>query len=238
MHARLEKNISKKSFTSLLLPWGGGLCIFCLLSVGLAWWAGFFSTGTDPRVQEILALQQEAQNQFLSQGGPSNVSEAVAAITTMGTIFQKSRNLPPSLRGEVAKRSGSMFQSMMRAQINAYFDAPPKQRLKELDRQIKQEEMMMTAFKTASAIGGFFKNEKGSNNSSAQSNADNNTPRNGDGGKPTGPPSNRSPDGKNDWLKRIIDRTTPEERARYVEHRRAKEVRRVELGLSASPWGK
>ena len=62
----------------------------------------------------------------------------------MGTIFQKSRALPDSLRGEVAKSSGSMFQSVMRAQINAYFDAPPEQRLKELDRQIKQEEMMMT----------------------------------------------------------------------------------------------
>ncbi len=238
MHAHLEKNSTKKNLKSLLIPWGGGICIACLLSAGIAWWAGWISTGTDPRVQEILVLQKEAQDKFLSQGGPRNVSEAVEAITTMGTIFQKSRALPDSLRGEVAKSSGSMFQSVMRAQINAYFDAPPEQRLKELDRQIKQEEMMMTAFKTASAIGGFFKSDKGSSNSSAQTNASKKTPQNGGPGKQAGPPSSRSKDGRNDWLKRIIDKTTPEERARFVEYRRAKEVRRVELGLSASPWGK
>jgi hypothetical protein len=39
-------------------------------------------------------------------------------------------------------------------------------------------------------------------------------------------------------MKRILDSTTPEQRARYVEYRRAKEVRRVELGLPASPWSR
>jgi hypothetical protein len=44
--------------------------------------------------------------------------------------------------------------------------------------------------------------------------------------------ANRSQDERNEWFKnRILDRTSPEQRARYVEYRRAATERREELGL-------
>jgi hypothetical protein len=52
-------------------------------------------------------------------------------------------------------------------------------------------------------------------------------------GGPGGPPGgrSRSEEDRNAWRKNMIDRTTPEERARYTEYRRAMEKRREERGL-------
>ena len=55
------------------------------------------------------------------------------------------------------------------------------------------------------------------------------------GGGGGGPPSGGSPDDRNRWRKNMIDRTTPEQRARYSEYRRAMEERRTERGLP-SGW--
>jgi hypothetical protein len=116
-----------------------------LLGIGglvflVAWLTGWIRFTTDPRVQEILNLQNAAQEKFMANGGPRSVAEATEAIATIGVIRQKVESLPEPLREQVARNSGSMFRSMMRAQINAYFDAPPEKRKEELDRQIKQED--------------------------------------------------------------------------------------------------
>ena len=117
----------------------------------------------------------------------------------------------------------------MRQRIDAYFKLPPAQRQAELDRQIKQEEMMRKAFETASSVAGFFGGgPPGGGQGSGQA---------GGGGPPGGgPPQAPSQDRSNKWRKEIIDSTTPEQRARYVEYRRAMDQRRKELGMpSAGP---
>jgi hypothetical protein len=48
----------------------------------------------------------------------------------------------------------------------------------------------------------------------------------------------RTDESRSNWRKRIIDRTTPEQRARYVEYRRAVEQRRGERGLPSWPGGR
>ena len=206
-----------------------------LLAFLAAWLLGWFRFTTDPRVQEILQLQEEARQKFMANGGPQTVAEATEAVAAMGAIRQKMESLPEPLQEQVRRGGGSMFRSMMRAQINAYFDAPPEKRKEELDRQIKQEEMMRKAFQAASTVGGFF-GGGGPGGGSTQSAGEN--ARGGQGGdQPAG--QSQSPDERrNVWMKRILDSTTPEQRARYVEYRRAKEVRRVELGLPASPWSR
>ncbi|MFM8378395.1 MAG: hypothetical protein ACKOB1_03610, partial [Planctomycetia bacterium] len=93
----------------------------------------------------------------------------------------------------------------------------------ELDRQIRQEEMMRNAFEAASKVAGFF---GGGGNGGGD--------RGGQGGgQGGGPPRGATQEGVNKWRKQIIDSTTPEQRARYVEYRRAMDQRRKELGMPA-----
>lgn len=222
--------------------WSLAIWVGLLLGIGglvflVAWLTGWIRFTTDPHVQEILNLQNAAQEKFMANGGPRTVAEATEAIATIGVIRQKVESLPEPLREQVARNSGSMFRSMMRAQINAYFDAPPEKRKEELDRQIKQEEMMRKAFQAASTVSGFF----GGGSPGPGGGASQSTDGGSQGGQQNAQQAQQSanPDQRRDvWMKRILDSTSPEERARYVEHRRAKEVRRVELGLPASPWSR
>ena len=55
----------------------------------------------------------------------------------------------------------------------------------------------------------------------------------GQGGGGGGPPRGGSEEDRNRWRKNMIDSTSPEERARYVEYRRAMEARREQLGTSS-----
>jgi hypothetical protein len=216
--------------------WAGLILGIGLLAFLAAWLLGWFRFTTDPRVQEILQLQEEARQKFMANGGPQTVAEATEAVAAMAAIRQKMESLPEPLQEQVRRSGGSMFRSMMRAQINAYFDAPPEKRKQELDRQIKQEEMMRKAFQAASAVGRFFGGGSRSTGSGAP--APGGTAQGGQGGSPPADQTQNPADRRNVWIKRILDSTTPEQRARYVEYRRAKEVRRVELGLPASPWSR
>jgi hypothetical protein len=115
-----------------------------------------------------------------------------------------------------------MFRSARRARIDTYFNAPPAQRDAVLDRQIDEMEVMRKAFEAAekvtAALGG------GSTAAAAP--------------PPGGPPRSTNEDERNKFRKGIIDRTSPAERARYVEYWRAVAERREKRGMPPSPWGR
>jgi hypothetical protein len=189
-----------------------------------AWLAGGISFGTDPRVQEILALQEQASQKFAGNGGPSNLAEATAAFTSMMEIRQKTEALPPHLKPQVEQAAGDAFRNMFQARIDRYFSMPPEQRQAELDRQIDQQEMFRKAMEAgrtvATALGGG--QNTGGGNATNQ---------------PGGPPgAGRSEEERNQWRKtRILDRTSPQERARFTEYIRALDARREQRGLT-SGW--
>jgi len=193
------------------------------VAVLVAWLGGWLGSTPDPRVTEILAMQEEARTKYGADGGPKTLVEATAAVAAMSTIRQKVEALPERLRPQVEQAGGSMMRDMFRNRIDAYFAAPPAQRRAELDRQIDQEEIMRKAFEAGSAVV----NAVGGGQRSGSG---------GSGGSGGGPPSSGNQDDRNRWRKNIIDSTTPEERARYTEYRRAVEERREERGLpSGSP---
>jgi len=223
--ARSGRDADKRG--SAVRFWLAALAALAVLGFLVAWLGGWIRFTTDPRVTEILAMQEEARTKFGANGGPTTLVEATAAVAAMSTIRQKVDALPEHLRPQVERAGGSMMRDMFRGRINAYFAAPPAQRQALLDRQIDQEEMMDKAFKMGSAVmnavGG--RPREGGSTSSG-----------GGGGRGGGPPSGGGPDDRNRWRKtNIIDRTTPEERARYSEYRRATEERRKERGLP-SGW--
>lgn len=208
----------------------GGLAILVLLA---AWLVGWIRFTTDPRVAEILALQDQARARFGqlggggSGGGPLTLADATAAATTMMEIRQKTEALPEHLRERVERNGSTMFQSAFRARIDRYFALPPEQRMAEIDRQIDEEETWRKAFEAGQAVmravGG---------GQQAQPGGQSATPP-GQGNAGQGNPSwgSRSEEERNRWRKNMVDRTTPEERARYTEWRRARDARREQRGL-------
>ena len=218
-------------------PWAKWLAVIGLIALVaflIAWLGGWIRFTTDPRVVEIQTLQNEARQKFAVAGGPSTLAEATDAVTMMATIRQKTEALPPHLRPQAERSGSSVFRSAMRQRIDAYFTLPPAQRQAELDRQIKQEEMMRKAFETAGKVAGFFGGGPPGGGQATGSNAPGGPGGSGPpgGGPPGGgPPQNASQDSSNKWRKGIIDSTTPEQRARYVEYRRAMDQRRKELGM-------
>ncbi|MEI7780504.1 MAG: hypothetical protein WCJ18_01090 [Planctomycetota bacterium] len=206
-----------------LLRWGGILVALALLAFLFAWFMGWIRFTTDPRVVEIRKLQEEARQKFVATGGPNTLVEATEAAVAMTQIRQKVESLPKDLRPQVERSGGSMFRTAMRARIDGYFALPPEKRQAELDRQIKQEEMMRKAFETAGAVAGAFGGRGGPNGAASGGTAGNQP-----GG---GPPRGGTEESRNNWRKQMIDSTTPEQRARYVEYRRAMEQRREQLGI-------
>jgi len=211
--------------------WVAGLAAVAVLALLVAWLAGWIRFTTDPRVTEIIALQEQARERFGQGSGPSNLADAAAMATSMMEIRQKMEALPEHLRPQAEQAGRSMFQSAFRARIDSYFALPPEQRQAEIDRQIDQEEMMRKAFEAgrtvANALGGGGAQSGGASaGSSAQPAA--NPP-------PGGPGGSRSEEERNRWRKSMIDRTTPQERARFTEWRRAMDARREQRGLP-SGW--
>lgn len=206
--------------------WLAVIGLIALVAFLIAWLGGWIRFTTDPRITEIQKLQDEARQKFVVTGGPSTIAEANEAVTMMATIRQKVEALPANLRPQAERSGSSVFRSAMRQRIDAYFTLPPEKRQAELDRQIKQEEMMRKAFETAGKVAGFFGGGPPGGG-----------PGGGAGGPPGGgppgggPPQGATQDNSNKWRKGIIDSTTPEQRARYVEYRRAMDQRRKELGV-------
>jgi hypothetical protein len=207
----------------------GGLALVVFL---VAWLLGWIRFTTDPRVLEIRGMQEEARQKIMASGGPKTVAEATAAMASMGQIREKIEALPPSLRQQVERSGGSMFREAFRARMDEYFNAPPAQRLAVIDRQIDQEEMMRKAFEAGrsamAAIGG----------GGAAGGGGGNAGGGGANGSDTGNSrsrGSRTEEDRNKWRKSMIDRTTPEQRARYVEYRRAMEERREKRGMPAGP---
>jgi hypothetical protein len=228
--------------------WGFWLAVLAgiaVLAVLVAWLLGWISFSTDPRVAEIQKMQEEARTQFAEGGGPRSVAEATAAVTAMNTIRAKVEALPPHLRPQVERQGSSVFRSAMRARIDSYFTAPPEKRKAELDRQIDQEEMMRKAFEAGRAVAGMFGGGQPAGQSGAGQGAAGQGAA-GQGGQQAaqasggrsggGPPQSGSEEDRNRWRKSIIDSTTPEQRARYVEYRRAMDERREQRGLQS--WGR
>ena len=210
--------------------WTFAAILLALLAFCLAWFFGWIRFTTDPRVLEIRALQDEAREKFVASGGPANLVQATETVIAMGQIRQKVQSLPKDLRSQVESSGSNMFRSTMRARIDGYFALPPEKRQAELDRQIKQEDMMRKAFETAGAVLGAFGGGGNANGGGTGRGTD----QQAGASAPGGPPRGGSEEGRNNWRKNMIDRTTPEQRARYVEYRRSMEDRRTQLGLPSS----
>ena len=180
----------------------------------------------DPRVVEIREIQEEARKRYLSGGGPSTQSEARAFVQSMEQVRTKMEGLPSDVRRELYQNGGNVFYSSMRQRIDDYFNASPAQRQRVLDQQIRQSDLMNKAFSEARAARVAQESSGNGQQREGRLETDNSSSRSSW--------ASRSQGDRNEWFKnRILDRTTPEQRAKFVEYRRAASERREELGLPA-----
>jgi hypothetical protein len=145
------------------------------------------------------------------------------------------REVPRELRGQVGPEMGRLFAARERAEVNSYFAMSPAARQAELDRRIKAEEARRKAREAERAQRGDQQSGQaraGSGGRPSQFAGGGNGGQGGPGG-PGGPSgrSGRTEESRNDYRKRAIDRSTPEERARRTEYRRAMDARRATMGL-------
>ena len=198
-----------------------------LLGFLIAWGGGWIRFTTDPRVVEVQKLHQDLEEKYVASGGPSNFVEAAAGIAAMVQIRQKIDALPAHLRPAAEKSGQDLVAMYFRGQMNAYFSKPPDQRRAELDRQIRQFEMLRKAWEASNAMMNMVRG-----GTPAASGASTGQQAVQSGGQPqAAQPSANTEANRVRSRKEMIDRTSPVQRAQYNEYRRAMEERRKQLGL-------
>jgi len=207
--------------------WALGCLSLLLLGFLIAWGGGWIRFTTDPRVVEVQKLHQDLEEKYVASGGPSNFVEAAAGIAAMVQIRQKIDALPAHLRPAAEKSGQDLVAMYFRGQMNAYFSKPPAQRRAELDRQIRQFEMLRKAWEASNAMMNMVRG-----GTPAASGASTGQQAGQSGGQPqAAQPSANTEANRVRSRKEMIDRTSPVQRAQYNEYRRAMEERRKQLGL-------
>jgi hypothetical protein len=202
-----------------------------LVSAG-AWWGGWFGVKEDPRLTEVKTVMAEAAAKYPPDQGPKNMLETAARVGTMVTVMAKIQSLPEELRPKAMEEGRKLMMKGMEARVDSYFAAPPEQRQKLIDDQLKQMQSMQKAFEGSRSMfqglggqGGQAGGAQGAGRAGNQQTA--------------GGPGPRSEEDRSAWRKRMIDGSSPSQRARWTEYFGEVEKRRQALGMGGGggPFG-
>ena len=196
-----------------------------LVTAWAVWW--FRGSGEDPRITEIRTLQRELAAKYPPGQAISGPVDAAARVAAIGQVMAKVQQLPPELRPQAMRVGQDTFRQIMDGKVSTYFSLPAEKRQDFLDQEIRQMEFMRKAFEAGQTVAAFFGG--GRSKSADGKRGDGVGPR-----PPFGPPGGSEED-RNRFRKQMIDSTTPEQRARFVEYIGAIERRRGQLGLPAMP---
>lgn len=204
---------------------GQAITLLLLVTGLLFWWGGFFAR---PAVvaelqtlvdEEVARLAKVARNEIPYDGGR----------TDMGDLFQKIREVPEPYREQVRQQMGRLFSARERAAAGSYFALPPNQRRAELDRRIKAEEARRQQWAAERVARAASNRPPNPASSSPPQNRPQRPPN--EAGGPRGQGRTRTEEARNERMKTRLDASSPEERARRTEYRRAMNERREQLGL-------
>lgn len=198
------------------------LVVIALVAFIVLWLTGFFSTPA-----EVLALREAVNTQMIElermARGEVPYSEERAS---WGPLYEAARQVPEQYRDQ---EIGRFFRAREAAEINSYFALPPDQRAAELDRRIKAEEARRARWEAERA-----QREERRSVQASQAGANGVGPGTTPAGQSSSsgrPGRSRTEETRNAWVKRSIDRTSADGRAKRTEYRRAKDQRRVAMGL-------
>ena len=194
------------------------------LITGLALWiAGFFSTPRE--LLEVRSLVDEQVTQL------RKVARNEAPLTDDDAAFEpigaRIRELPPPLRDRASREMGRLYAARAAAEVDSYFALPSERRAAELDRRIRADEKRRQARAQRDAARGQTAAAGSPTGGAGRPSGSGPTA----GGRRSG--TGATEEERNARRKGFIDRTSPEERARRTEYRRAIDERRATLGLPA-----
>lgn len=200
-----------------------GLLLVALLALLGLWLGGGFSS-VPPEVREIRQMV-DGQIEQLRQAG-RNELPLEAAAGGFDAVRDRLRDLPPALRQQAGREVGRLFAARERAELDSFFNLPPERRPAELDRRIRAEEERRKAREAERAR----REQQPPQQQAAGQGGGGAAPA---GGPPAGQPRGRSTteEDRNARSKSRIDNSSPQERARRTEYRRAIDDRRKQLGL-------
>lgn len=172
-----------------------GLLAMLLVSAGVAWGLGWFERPEDPRVIEIGDMMRGMLERERERQGPGNFLTAVERVAGIGAIALKVSTLPENLRPRIMEIGFDVMMQHMGDRADRYFALKTaEERQQFLDQELSQMDFMRSAFESAGQA----------------------RPERGD--RREGPPGMRGgQDGANRFLKFVLDRTTPSERAKLEE---------------------
>lgn len=203
-----------------------GLILAALLALLLAWLLGFFRV---PR--EVLEIRGLVDGEIAElRKVARNEASLPSDSGGFAVIRDRLRDLPPDLRRPANREVGRLVAAREQAELDSYFNLPPERRQAELDRRIKADEDRRKAREVARAER---ESQRSAPPAGAPAVGGSGAAAGGRSGPPTGGGRSRSTteDERNARSKRRIDRTSPDERARRTEYRRAIDERRAQLGL-------
>jgi hypothetical protein len=195
--------------------------------LGLMALCGLWLSGRWSTPPELLAVRASVDGQIAEVMEAARSGGAAAVDNgSFGNVFEMIRQVPEAYREQARGEIGRLFEAREAAEVESYFALPPDRRAAELDRRIKAEEERRRAREA----------ERSQRTAEA-------------GGRPGGPPGARgggpppggrrrdsSEEGRNARSKQYLDKTSAESRARRTEYRRAKDQRRIQLGLAPRRW--
>ena len=227
VHANRRSSAASESrgrpivFASLLLA-----LLLGLISAG-AWWGGWFGAKEDPRLTEVKTVMADAAAKYPPDQAPKNMLETAARVGTMVSVMAKIQALPEDLRPKAMEEGRKLMMKGMEARVDSYFAAPPDQRQKLIDDQLKQMQSMQKAFEgSRSMFQGLGGGQGGGGGAGGNQQA-------------AGGPGPRSEEDRSAWRKRMIDGSSPSQRARWTEYFGEVEKRRQALGMGGGggPFG-
>jgi len=219
VHAADRARLRREDGDSRRRLWAAlaGLCLVVGLMAGGGWW--WWSSREDPRIAEFRQFTQELAAKYPINEPPKGMLEMAARVTAAVTWFGKVQALPEELRRAAFKEGEKVMMASMQNTVNGYFTTPPEKRDAYLDKQINGFDSMRKMFE--------------GNRSQFASMMPN---RGQGGGQPpsSGPPGggrSRSEEDRNNWRKTMIDRSSPQQRARFNEFFGALERRMRDRGM-------
>ena len=228
VHANRRSNAPNESrgrpvvLASLLLA-----LLLGLVSAG-AWWGGWFGAKEDPRLTEVKTVMADAAAKYPPDQAPKNMLETAARVGTMVTVMAKIQSLPEDLRPKALEEGRKLMMKGMEARVDSYFAAPPEQRQKLIDDQLKQMQSMQKAFEGSRSMFQGLGGGQGGGGGGAAGNQ-----------QAAAGPGPRSEEDRSAWRKRMIDGSSPSQRARWTEYFGEVEKRRQALGMGGGggPFG-
>ena len=230
-----QRSRFRRAFASLSLV---GIGIWLLL-----WAAGAFSPSavvTELRTlvdQEVSRLNKVARNELpYGDRGPD-----------MRKLFERAQELPDSQRHQVRHEVKRLFSARERAEVGSYFALPPTQRLAELDRRIKANEARRQQWTVERAARNQSTKNSLEQTTAAKKRRDSpnsrgpqpaaGQPRQAGSGRQPGQGQGRTEEFRNERRKERLDATSPDDRAKRAEYRRALAEQRKKLGITPGRGG-